>query len=366
MSIPVHRLRLILLLLFLIAGLFAFDFALAKTEKLEIEHEAEGAFSNGQRLMGAGNTTSALESLRRAHVLERTNKRYTLALVEGLMAAASNVEAASLVTPVLQTDPNDGRANLLMARLMLKTARFPEAQAYFHRAIYGGWDENALDRRVQTRLELVQALATAGKTTDLLPELLPLETDAWNNSTALRQVANYYLIAGSPNRARETLHALIRRDPANPSLYESLGRAELDRGDFRAAQKAFLTAFSYSPDDGRIRSDMELSSALFALDPTPRKLRSAEKDQRSARILELAEEEANACLALPEVRDGDRRRLQDQLEKTSQPGPGITNEESEQKLGEAEVLWQVERTVCSPKGSLKWNELNLIMRKLAQ
>lgn len=366
-----HRLRTfytnVFLILASIAGLFAFDFALEKTERNEIHSEAQNLYNEGALALEHGHPQEAVEKLRRAHTLERTNRNYEKLLVEALTADGNYPEAQTIITDLLEQDPNNGRANLLAARLMAKTGRFEEAESYYHRAVYGSWEENAAAHRVQARLELIHALDERGYEADLLPELLPLETEAAGQSQTLTEIARLYLKAGAPARAAEMYGELLAQTPHDPSLLEGLGQAELERGDYRAAQTAFLRAFQHVSDKASVRPALELTSSLYALDPTPRRLRSAEKYRRSLRILSLARDQANACLQqLPLTAPGadQLRNLFEEGSEQENPKAPVTNEAAEEKLSEAEKIWTTQRKLCASGKSLQASELSLIMRKL--
>lgn len=366
-----HRLRTLYANVFLIvvsiAGLFAFDFALEKTERNEIHGEADSLYNEGALALKQGRPKDAVEKLRRAYALERGSRDYEMLLAEGLIAENNYPEAKTLITDLLQQDPNNGRANLIAARLMTETGHFEEAESYYHRAIYGTWADNAAAHRVRARLELIHALDARGYDADLLPELLPLETEAAGQPEILKEIARLYLKAGAPTRAAEIYNELLVQNPNDPALFEGLGRAELERGDYRAAQTAFLSAFKYAANKAAVRPELELSSSLYALDPTPRRLRSAEKLSRSVRILSLAREQADSCLnQLPLTAPGadQLRALLDDTDEAENPKAPVTNEEAEAKLSEAQKIWTTERKLCTPGKSLQANELSLIMRKL--
>lgn len=364
------RLRLapIALVLFIIAGLFAFDFALEETERTELHREADRSYAEASQLLSQGKPAEALPRFERAHTLERTNRGYVMGLVTALTATGAYGQAQTLIDDVLAKDPNNGRANLLAARLSQRSGQLQSADAYYHRAIYGAWPDDNAGPRIQARLELIRALAARGDTPDLLPELLPLESAARRQPAVLKEVAALYLQAGSPRRSAEAYRQLMLDNPQDPDLPRGLGEAELADGDFRAAQTAFLAAFRLRPNDPGIRSGMELSSSLYALDPTPRRMRSAEKYQRSSRILQLAREQAEVCASHFTADSPEAIRLREKAQAAEGPDAPqpVTNELAEQTLSGAEQLWLVQRQTCPSANSLADKELSLIMRKLAQ
>ena len=74
-----------------------------------------------------------------------------------------------------------------------------------------------------------------------------------------------------------------------------LGQAEILAGNYHAAENAFLDALRRRLDDPQIQSQLSLVAKLATLDPTVRRLSSAEKYRRSEAILEAVQNEVNAC-----------------------------------------------------------------------
>src|SRR3954452_14209974 len=113
-------LGLIAIIVIAIAGLTALDVFLEKTQQAELESSAQRFYLDGTRLLKQGKAEQAVELLRRAHALVRQDPNYELELINALMAAGKIDEAEPLMNEVLQREPNDGRANLIAARLSVK------------------------------------------------------------------------------------------------------------------------------------------------------------------------------------------------------------------------------------------------------
>ena len=334
------------------AGLFAVDLGLKHMEDSELHGEAAHAFSEGSRLLALHSNPAALERLQHAYSLERRNSIYAVELVAAWMANGSYPQAEALLEDVLRSDPNNGRANLLAARLMSATSRWPDAIPYYHRAIYGTWPGDQARERVRTRLEFIQALRDHGREREILSEVLALQGEGPDDPEMQKLIAGLFLVADSPSRAAALYRQLIRHSPNDASLDEGLGQAELALGDFRAAQIAFLSAFSRSPAIPGLQQRIELSGSLAALDPTPRRLSSAEKLRRSQEVLLLAQGEAADCLPQP---------------LPTQPEPlktAVTNEAAEHLLSLAAQLWRDVQKSCPARTSARSEKLRLLMRKL--
>jgi tetratricopeptide (TPR) repeat protein len=363
------RLALIAIIAIVIAGLTTLDRVLANAQQAEVTRLAQQSYIDGLLLRRVGKTNEAVEAFRKAHALERVNTEYELELLDALIAARKSDQAELLLGDVLEQEPNDGRANLFAAHLMIAKGRTADAESYYHRAIYGEWPSEAAAHRVSVRMELADFLAATGKRQELLAELLPLQEEAGKNPAAERHIAQLFLAAGSPSRAADEYRALIKQNPKDAAAYESLGEAELQRGEYSLAHEAFLSAATHKREEPSIRRQLELSSALMALDPTPRKLTSMEKYRRSLRILAMAHSALDLCITKhPELNSEQTQVLlataNDML--TNKPRTGVTNEIAEQVLDLAEKMWHVRINICGSATSPDEEPLTLIMKKLAQ
>lgn len=349
-------LRVSAVLALTVAGLWALDWFLEKSQLHELQTEAERVYLNGSRLLKEGRIQEAVDLLSRAHALDRKNPNYELTLVDALIAAGKKDQAEPLLDEILQRESNDGRANLTVARLMASKGRVADADSFYHRAIYGEWTGNSEISRRSVRMELVEFLVKNGRTTELLPELLPLEEESDGELAFKKRIAHLFLVAGSPGRAIEAYRSLIQQDPKDAELYAGLGEAELAAGQFRPALAAFVAAFRRRPNEPSLRHRMEFSSLMSGLDPTPRKLSSIEKYRRALRILALTRAAFEQCTGhTPAVADPDT------------PAPAqVTNELAEEKLAAAEELWRERIKTCGASATREEEPLRLIMAKLAQ
>ncbi len=352
----------VIALVIVIGGLWSLDLFLARTDREAVQNQANNLYTQGVQLLQQGHARQAVELLRRANSLVRDNRTYRLDYVAALMAARKFDDAEANLKTLLDAEPNNGPANLSSAKLKVQQGHFPDAESYYHRAIYGSWPGNAPAHRVATRLELVELLASRGEKEELLAELLALESEAQGKPAILKKIASLYQLAGSPARGANVYRELIQSDPNNVDAYEGLGADELALGDYRAAMGAFLNANRRRTGDRTIQEDIALLNAMATIDPTPRRLSSAEKFARSTQILQLTRDALNSC-----AKTADARRMVDDCDKllAKQAPPHVTNEMSEARLALAEQLWQARIKLCGPSTSEDEHALRLIMTKLA-
>jgi tetratricopeptide (TPR) repeat protein len=158
-----------------------------------------------------------------------------------------------------------------MARTVIALNQLDDADSFYHRAIYGSWSDGAPANQNRVRLELADWLAKRQSKDELLAELMPLQPAARRDPPMSRRLAELFLVAGSPARAAAEYRALIADHPEDAALYKGLGQAELESGNYRAAERAFQEALRKNPDDREIEERMRMIRAVIALDPTPRR-----------------------------------------------------------------------------------------------
>jgi Tfp pilus assembly protein PilF len=344
---------MVLIVLVIMAALYGIDKFLALQETSEMEQEASRHFAAGQNLLAGGKPHEAVQEFARSHTIERNNHEYLLSLATAELSDHQLSAARETLEEALDEDSNDGRANLSMARLMAENGRFKDADSYYHRAIYGEWPPKASNPAAKVRLELAKMLAEHGGSRELLSELLLLENEPNQDLATKKEVAALFLRAGSAQRAAEAYRDLIREDREDADVFVGLGQAEILAGNYHAAENAFLDALRRRMDDPKIQSQLALVAKLATLDPTVRRLSSAEKYRRAVAIVDLVQKEVNGC------RPG-ASPVKPELVK----GP-INNEMAEACLDQAEKLWKQRGEACREAEAAE-DPLVLLMRKLAQ
>lgn len=353
---------LIAAILITLGSLVAIDLFLARMESTELASEARHYYDQGVKLLADGHAAEAADMLAKAQAIERTNPAYEVQLAQALISAGKIEEAENLLQDLLQRAPNDGDGNLLEARLKAREGKVDDALAYYHRAIYGIWRTTPEQRRIAARLELAQFLAMRGDTTDLLAELLLLESEAQKDVAIQPEVAKLYLRAGSPARAETAYRGLIHDKPKDPANFEGLGDAELALGNYRGAEAAFQDATRLG-GGSQIDQRLKLAETMAALDPTVRWLTSREKYRRSMQVLQLARDALNKCSQSPSAKQMVSDTDKVLAEKIRGP---MNNETAEDRLALAEQLWQTRLSSCGPSTSPDEESLRLVMAKLAQ
>jgi tetratricopeptide (TPR) repeat protein len=362
-----HPLRVLAAVLLVIAGLTVLDQFLARTEMVEVQGAAERSWRKGMRLLNEGRAGEALDALRNAHALERDNPTYELDMISALIALGQTSDADPLMDELLTRRPNDGYANLIAARLKAKEGDPEDAKAFYHRAIYGEWPDKGPMHASDARLELIRYLEREHSRQELLAELISFEAQTEGNEALQHKVAELFLVADSPARAAAVYRELIAQNPDDASAYEGLGEAEMQEGEYRAARTAFVQASAHH-EGGISGARLVLLNEVIQLDPTPRRLPTAEKFERSLRILALAKGDLEAQL---EKRPGAANEETAVLLKSAadvaaaKPPHMLTNELAEQNLDLAMKIWKVRLSLFGPSTAPDEEALKLTMEHLA-
>jgi tetratricopeptide (TPR) repeat protein len=241
-----------------------------------------------------------------------------------------------------------------MARAEARRGHADDALTYYHRAIYGTWDGDAVAHSTATRVELIEQLVRRGPSRDLLAELLLLEQST-DDPAIVRRVAGLYLDAGAPDRAIDAWERLLRTTPRDPSIHVGLGEAQLAAHRYRAAYASFRAALRLAPDDARPRRGLALASDVQSLDPTARGLDERGRYARSVTLLEGVRAALERCApgaapgpaVLPARLDGER--------------PSV--DATERNLDEAERLWRSRGAACNSPDT---EALDLVVAGLGQ
>jgi tetratricopeptide (TPR) repeat protein len=348
-----------------IAGLFAVDTFLARTERNESRVEAARLFSEGQTMLRQGNNATAIERIKDAIEIGRGNRYYQRTLAQAQLDAGKSADAEATLNSLLASDSTDGPANLIMARVQVKQGQFPEAISYFHRAIYGQWPEEAAANQLRVRFELIDLLARRDSKEELLAELLPVEDQSPRDLQARIRMGRLLLQAGSPARSSNVFRGILRETASNADAYAGLGDAEFAQGNYRTAQRGFLNALRSRPDDAAIRKRLDLCNELLTLDPTVRGLDPADRLSRSRKLLELTTDNARLCAGnnpSPEMRVllDDAAKILKGRARAARPSA-----DAESNLDLAEQLWQLRGKDCGPP-PVKDSPLVLVQDRLAR
>jgi tetratricopeptide (TPR) repeat protein len=255
-------------------------------------------------------------------------------------------EATIYFKDALRNDPNNAPANLGMARVFVQQGRIDEAVGSYHPAIYGVWPGNAASGRIQTHIELIQALGKAGRRPQAQAELVSMLAVMPGDLSVKKQVAPLALEYGLPQPAANLYQILTQRDAQDESAFAGLGEAEYQVADYPAARDALEAALRLNPTDTAVQKRLDAANQILALDPTRRGLSETDRFERSQAVLAEVLDVLDNCTpaALPadlQSRMESARRLAVKGRRPPSYGAAI-----ESNTSEAEQLWMAGTKAC--------------------
>lgn len=271
----------------LIAFFLVFDTFVARIDTQEARSRALSDYREGTRLFAGGQLDDAADQFRTAASMDRGNLMYQIALARVTLRQGDTETADGLLRSILQQDPTDGAANVLLARVLVKQRRMEDAIAYYHRAVYGRWRTGEGGSSLQARFELIDLLAATNARKALLAELLPIQDQSLGDLPLRDHIGYLFLSAESPARAADIFHQVIRKDPQDAKAYAGLGEASLALGEYSDAESQFARAARLSPRNAAVTGRLELARALVGMDPSRRGLRLENRYERTISLLRL-------------------------------------------------------------------------------
>ena len=135
---------------------------------------ADKSFAKGEAAFQAGDAKQALIDYRNALVYAPDNSEFQFHLAQALAAVGQGEQAQSYLLTLLAESPGSGEINLALARISAHSGSTSDAINYYHRAIYGVWEQNPLATRWRVRREFCAYLLSRGALTQAEPELIAL------------------------------------------------------------------------------------------------------------------------------------------------------------------------------------------------
>ena len=322
---------------------------------------AEQYFKSGGELALQARDQEAVEQFRNALSISPDNQQYRLSLGSTLVKTGHPDEGAVYLNEVLKRDPNNGAADLGLARIAAARGKTSEAITAYHRAIYGTWPASAESNRLEARFELAEYLKKANLQKEAIAELLAALEQARDNPAAKNRIGSLLLAYGSPRQAADVFHDVLNANNRDSQAWSGVGAAEIALEDYRAARTAFRNAARLDPSDEPARRQLEMSERVLALDPGAGGLRASDRYGRSAELLAGAlriEESCDAAKSDPGIEEAKKALAQ-------RPRRGDLDEAVETNVGLAVRLWKSGGNLCG-SAAQKDEALNRVLARLSR
>ncbi len=324
----------------------------ARITTTSAEHRKEEALmsllAEAEQAAAAQRNAEAAQAYRRALQLDSGSFAARLGLARVLVRTEQWPEAQGHLSQLRTADPASSQVNLLSARVAWQAGELELASDYFHRAVYGYWPPEQMEDRSQARMLMVRLLAQRQDRGALVPELLRLQRELPDNSPYRRETALLMLGAGLADEAARELHALIETHPEDAELKLSLVEAELTLGNYITARTQLRVIQRQHPEEQRAAEQLALVDSVLALDPLGRRLSLAERHRRSRLLIEATMKHAENCGGLDSIgeqMEGARKEAEEAYTRASAEAA------LERNLQTAERLWYLLPAACRSPGA---------------
>ena len=309
------------------AALFSLTWFL--THRFEQHRQALAVqwFDAGQQALANSQPREAISDLRSA-LFYRDDDLYRLRLAEALAAANYTDQAKAYLLNLWEERPGSGNINLELARIAATQNNMSEAVRYYHGAIYGVWDSDALQHRLETRLELIhfllqqnqKALAYA-ETTSLAASIPP------DNPRLHTQAGELFAQSGDSGSALAQFQLALRHDPRSFPALAGAANAAFASGEYRRAKQYLEEALGQGPRDPSLIKLLEQTDLVLASDPLDRHLPRVQRAQRALLAFDqsgIRLQQCGAPVALPPTANGKKGSANNVI-ANSYPNPNHPN-----------------------------------------
>lgn len=256
----------------------------------ERQSRAEEHYRLGRTLADYGYFDGAIEHFGDALLYDRGKFDYRLGLTLALYESGRYQEAELQLQQLRAVDPTRAVVNRLLARLARNDGRIDDATQYYRTAIYGRWDQNPEQNRLDTRTEFVDFLEAQGETLQLVGELVSLLREEPTDDALAKRVGLMFLDAGSPAEALRALRPLAESAPKDAGLRAAMGKAYFQTGEYGLARQELQAALALAPNT-ELRELLTETNDIVSLDPNYRRVSRSEplltQQQRYARSREV-------------------------------------------------------------------------------
>jgi tetratricopeptide (TPR) repeat protein len=253
-----------------------------------------------ERTLGAGHPGEAVEAFRTALVYSGDNFLYQMSVAQALSDTGRLQEARVYLLNLWQGEPGNGSVNLALARVSVRLGSAADAERYYHNAVYGSWESDAVRARENARLELANYLLSRGAKQAAEADLIALAAGLSSQSDLHTRVGQLFLRIDSYQRAAGEFDLALRINPKDADALAGAGQASFDEGDYAAARRYLTRAVSLRPDDEESHELLQVSTLVLENDPYARGISNAERVRRTLRIFDHAATRFRSCVLTPE------------------------------------------------------------------
>jgi tetratricopeptide (TPR) repeat protein len=261
--------------------LFAVAWLLTRTFERRRDALARRWFNAGQQALSASQPQKAVADLRSA-LFYKDNDLYRLRLAEALAQANYTDQAKAYLLNLWEERPGSSNINLELARIAAQQHNTADAVRYYHGAIFGVWDSDAIEHRLETRLELIRFLLQQNQTSSAYAEITSLAASIPPDNPEMRTTAgDLFARTGDSGNALTQYEMALKNDPHSFAAHSGAAKAAFASGNFRRAKQHLNAALHEHPADSELITLLEQTDLVLASDPLERHLPREQRVQRT-------------------------------------------------------------------------------------
>lgn len=275
--------------------LFAATWFLTHSFEHRRQNLATQWFDAGQQALADSQPKAAIADLRSA-LFYRDNDSYRLRLAEALAQANYTDQAKAYLLNLWDERPGSGNINLELARIAAQQHNTAEAVRYYHGAIYGVWDSDAIEHRLQTRLELIGFLLQQNQTSSAYAETTALAASIPADNSQMHTLAgDLFTRMGDSANALIQYELALKHDPQSLAALSGAARATFASGRFRRAKQYLEEALRENPNDAALTGLLQQTNLILASNPLERRLPLVQRVQRTLTAFDQAGVRLDEC-----------------------------------------------------------------------
>src|SRR5579883_768034 len=316
-----RQITLILTLLGITIVLFAAAWFLNHSFSVRRDALAEQWFNDGQRDLANNDPKGAVAAYRSA-LFYRDSDLYRLRLAEALASANYIDQTKTYLLNLWEERPGSGNINLELARIAVRQNDIPSAIRFYHGAIYGLWDTDAIQHRLQTRLELIHFLLEHNEKENAYAEITALAAGAPSNDARLQAtIGELFQQTGDIGSALAQFEAALKIDRNLFPALRGAATTSFQSGDFYRARRYLEQALRERPEDPQLREMFQQTGLVLKSDPFERHLPQQQRIQRTLTAFEQAGKRLQQCGAAPVTPEQTRLTASKQREFAGNSAP---------------------------------------------
>jgi tetratricopeptide (TPR) repeat protein len=304
--------------------LFGVVGALSRLHFAQQESLADRWSTRGDQALQAQQFSAAVDDFRTALLYSRGNDSYQMNLAEALLGAGKTDEAYVYLIDIRDRQPENGLANLELARIADKKGQTQKAIRFYHNAIYATWPRDHESDREQARFELIDLLLRNQAHAQAQAELIALAANAGDDPRERARIGDLFLQVPDPAQAFTQFQMSLRRNPHSQPTLAGAGRAAFESGRYVVAQRYLEQALALKPSDSESASRLAITDLVLQMDPFQQRLKAAQRNRAVISAFAIAGARIASCRTpATYTAAGDQHNLAQEWNKLN---PQITND----------------------------------------